>query len=134
MFVKRSLLIVILLLSSTVDAWSGGLSKRLQSQITERIVPAYFRGNSAESLKLLSPLAAKLDEEELTEVDALLSDQGVPDLGALLLDARMKLMMQEGQTLRPHPREASLALPVLRSEIEQVLQDVEELALLEARR
>ena len=130
MYLKHLHLLVALFVFTSLA--SAKLPNRVRSDVTQQLIPAYFRGDTTDSLKLLSALVAKLDQEELAEVDALLEKGGVPAVGSLLLSVRFKAMLEGDHDMpKPHVREASLALPVLRDRIEGVLSDVEQLPVLE---
>lgn len=80
-----------LLMSQTVIA---EISPRTRETLVRGVVPAYKRGNSIAMLNALSPLVAKLNSGQVSEVDTFLLNADLPTTGSLLVEARLAAMHQ----------------------------------------
>ena len=94
MYAKFAMILMLSLLCCTPS--EAALSNRLISQVKQRIVPAYFQGDSSKSLKFLAGIVERLDAEELRELDQLLVEANAPNSGELLLDWRLKTILRGG--------------------------------------
>ncbi len=88
---------------------------------------AFFQGNSAAALKLLAPFVARLNDEKLQAVDAILSEREIPAVGELLADARLALLQQgfARQMPRASAQEAVLLLPELQKHLQEILNNAD---------
>lgn len=122
---KETLLTLLTILAFTAVS-AASVSKRIESVVLQKVVPAYHRNDSDVSQKLLTNLISKLDEDELEEVNAILAEKGVPTVGELMLDARMNQVLARNEKLsKADPREAVLAMPVLHQRIVDLMAEVE---------
>lgn len=112
---------------------NAALSSRLEKVVNQQIVPAYQNDRIQVSVKILENLLAKLDTEDLSEINTILKEQGVPEIGEMMLEARIRQVV--AQRMKPEkisPREAAMAMPVLQARIEKLLVEVEKSGFLES--
>lgn len=110
---------------------NAALTARIEKVISQQIVPAYRNDQTDIFSKILENLLTKLDAEELSEVNTILKEKGVPEIGEMMLDARIRQVV--AQRVKPEkisPREAAMAMPVLRARIEQLLVEIEKAGFL----
>jgi hypothetical protein len=112
-------------LSLLQAAGTAELSKKQTATLMDGVVPAYRQGDPLAVLKILSPLAADLNEDRLAAADALLAKENVPAVSSLLGEARLRLVVQGAGTQlpTPKPREAALAALGMKQAMQEFLAD-----------
>jgi len=130
---RPSMLACILVTLVWIAPSNAALSSRLEKVVNQQIVPAYQNDRIQVSVKILENLLAKLDTEDLSEINTILKEQGVPEIGEMMLEARIRQVV--AQRMKPEkisPREAAMAMPVLQARIEKLLVEVEKSGFLES--
>ena len=123
-WVQPVLLFALLLQCSVVVAATKPvLNRSIATAVQEEVVPAYRQGNPYEVLRALSPLAARLNDEQIAAVDSLLASLEVPPVGQLLVESRLTMLDQNlaGRMPKAHPREILLALHAIGEKVDQVI-------------
>lgn len=84
--------------------------KRIQSVVVEQVVPAYRSNKMLDVLKALSPLLARMKDEQIPAFDTLLQDNQLPQIQQLVTDGRLMLLRVGKTRGLPNPRGAELRL------------------------
>ncbi len=110
------------------------VAEKLQRSVEDEIAPAYQDGDSRRTLELLCELTKKLAEDQRQVLDGILASAGMPTTGELMVQSRLTLVRQgQGAGLpKPHLREALLAIPLLRDEARNALDDAKQHAVMQA--
>ena len=96
---------------------------RRRLTIENEIVPTYHRGDASLVLKQLSTLVARSNESQLQLINQKVQEENLPAIGAIMVEARLKMILQglASQLPKPHPQEVLLAIPQLESQIDEIL-------------
>ena len=70
------------------------ISPRTRETLVKEVVPAHKRGNSIAMLSALSPLVARMNSSQVSEIDTFLLNADLPTTGALLVEARIAAIYQ----------------------------------------
>src|SRR5262245_6816560 len=99
-----------------------------ERKAVESALSAYQRGYPASLLETLSPLLAKLDENNVQAIDELFSSQGSPSAGEMIAEARLAMVQQSlvNKLPRPGPRESLLVLRAIDDQVQSILQAKQE--------
>ena len=103
------LILAVLVASAPVSAQKK-LSTSVKSTIVERVIPAYRSDDALSAIKLFSPLVARMNDEQVAAVDALLKENDVPESRQLITEARLTLMRFGQVRGIPSPRGTELRL------------------------
>lgn len=106
---------------------SGDQLQPKQREAVDFASLAYRQGNPLAVLQSLSPLLAKMSDEQLEAVDGILSDRKIPPVGRLLGEARLSIERQnfQGRLPRVTTREAQLVLPEFERQLQALLKVTE---------
>lgn len=120
-----SLLVAVVLSAAPPEAApSQPLPRNLQITL-ERVVQAYYAGDSAGVWTALSPAVVRLSEVQIERLDQALAAQEVPGVGELLVGVRMNLVQQNlGHALpEPQMKERMLVLSALRDRVQAIVAE-----------
>lgn len=107
----------------------------MRRTIESELLPAYERGDVLSVIEYASNIANSVAPERWPSISKTLESNGLPALGALLVDGRLDLIQANygGVLPPPSPRETDLLLPALDERLKKDLEDIRQRAGLDAR-
>lgn len=123
----RIVAIGLIFLCRGADSASAQLPNRLKQSLEKELIPAYLDRETLNVLTVGSKLIAKVPEKHFDQVNSFLKGSGVPELGPLLVDARLELLKSnyQGRIPKPSPRELQLTIPAFQNEIDKSIASIE---------